>query len=83
MRELQAISDEVAKSGATPLAVARDGRLLGIIFRIFGLTKLELTIVPLQVFLFYPLLILAVVMLAVYTSCGQIRHVQIWNMNKE
>jgi K+-transporting ATPase ATPase B chain len=31
VRELQAISDEVAKSGATPLAVARDGRLLGII----------------------------------------------------
>lgn len=59
------------------------GRLLGIIFRIFGLTKLELTIVPLQVYLFYPLLILAVVMLAVYTSCGQIKHVQIWNMNKE
>lgn len=59
------------------------GRLLGIIFRIFGLTKLELTIVPLQVFLFYPLLMLAVVMLAVYSSCGQVRRVQIWNMNKE
>lgn len=59
------------------------GRLLGLIFRIFGLTKLDLTIVPLQVYLFYPLLILAVVMLAVYTSCGQIKRVQIWNMNKE
>ena len=59
------------------------GRLLGIIFRIFGLTKLELTIVPLQVYVFYPLLILAVVMLAVYTSCGHIKRVQIWNMNKE
>ncbi|WP_064713382.1 potassium-transporting ATPase subunit KdpB [Rhizobium bangladeshense] len=31
VRELQSISDEVAKSGGTPLAVARDGRLLGII----------------------------------------------------
>ncbi|WP_064697304.1 potassium-transporting ATPase subunit KdpB [Rhizobium aegyptiacum] len=31
MRELQSISDEVAKSGGTPLAVARDSRLLGII----------------------------------------------------
>jgi K+-transporting ATPase ATPase B chain len=30
-RELQAISDEIAKSGGTPLAVARDGRLLGVI----------------------------------------------------
>ncbi|MDC9834868.1 potassium-transporting ATPase subunit KdpB [Rhizobium binxianense] len=31
VRELQSISDEVAKSGGTPLAVARDGKLLGII----------------------------------------------------
>jgi K+-transporting ATPase ATPase B chain len=30
-RELQAIADEIAKSGGTPLAVARDGRLLGVI----------------------------------------------------
>ncbi|WP_238655828.1 ABC transporter permease [Paenibacillus piscarius] len=59
------------------------GSLLGLIFRIFGLTRLELNILPLQVYLLYPLLILAVVMLAVYTSCGQIKRVQIWNMNKE
>lgn len=31
VRELQAIADEIAKSGGTPLAVARDGRLLGIV----------------------------------------------------
>jgi len=30
-RELQLLSDEVAKSGGTPLAVAKDGRLLGIV----------------------------------------------------
>ncbi len=30
-REITAISDEIAKSGGTPLAVARDGRLLGVI----------------------------------------------------
>ena len=30
-RELQSISDEIAKSGGTPLAVAKDGRLLGVI----------------------------------------------------
>ena len=30
-REMQAIADEIAKSGGTPLAVARDGRLLGVI----------------------------------------------------
>ncbi|WP_441228313.1 potassium-transporting ATPase subunit KdpB [Tardiphaga sp. 20_F10_N6_6] len=30
-REIQAISDEIAKGGGTPLAVARDGKLLGVI----------------------------------------------------
>jgi K+-transporting ATPase ATPase B chain len=31
VREIQAIADSIAKSGGTPLAVARDGRLLGVI----------------------------------------------------
>jgi potassium-transporting ATPase ATP-binding subunit len=31
VREIQAIADAIAKSGGTPLAVARDGRLLGVI----------------------------------------------------
>src|SRR6266404_3972119 len=30
-REIQAISDEISKAGGTPLAVAKDGRLLGIV----------------------------------------------------
>src|ERR1700694_728636 len=30
-REIQAIADEIPKAGGTPLAVARDGRLLGVI----------------------------------------------------
>jgi K+-transporting ATPase ATPase B chain len=30
-REIQAISDEIAKAGGTPLAVAKDGRLLGVV----------------------------------------------------
>ena len=30
-REVQSIADEIAKSGGTPLAVAKDGRLLGVI----------------------------------------------------
>jgi len=32
VRELTAKSDEIAKAGGTPLAVARDGRLLGVIY---------------------------------------------------
>ena len=31
LRELEAISDEISKTGGTPLAVAKDGRLLGVI----------------------------------------------------
>jgi len=30
-REVQSISDDISKSGGTPLAVARDGRLLGVV----------------------------------------------------
>ncbi|PDT46768.1 K(+)-transporting ATPase subunit B [Sinorhizobium fredii] len=30
-REVQAISDEIAKAGGTPLAVVKDGRLLGVV----------------------------------------------------
>ncbi|HUB50256.1 MAG TPA: potassium-transporting ATPase subunit KdpB, partial [Acetobacteraceae bacterium] len=32
VRELQARSDEIAKAGGTPLAVAKNGRLLGVIY---------------------------------------------------
>ncbi|MGE0752813.1 potassium-transporting ATPase subunit KdpB [Pseudorhodoplanes sp.] len=31
VREINAIADEIAKSGGTPLAVAKDGRLLGVV----------------------------------------------------
>jgi K+-transporting ATPase ATPase B chain len=31
VRELEAIADEISKTGGTPLAVAKDGRLLGVI----------------------------------------------------
>ena len=32
MREIQAIAEDVAKAGGTPLAVTRDGRLLGVVY---------------------------------------------------
>ncbi|MDG5726814.1 HAD-IC family P-type ATPase, partial [Acinetobacter baumannii] len=31
VRELQSIADQIAKAGGTPLAVVRDGKLLGVI----------------------------------------------------
>ncbi|AIQ52685.1 ABC transporter permease [Paenibacillus sp. FSL R7-0331] len=58
-------------------------RLFGFVFRMFGLTKLHFQIMPLQVYVLYPLIILAVVVIAVYTSCGQIKKIHVWNMNKE
>lgn len=58
-------------------------RLFGIAFRMFGLTEIHFNILPLQVYVLYPLLLLGVVVLAVYTSCGQIKRIQVWNMNKE
>ncbi|MQT11828.1 potassium-transporting ATPase subunit KdpB [Segnochrobactrum spirostomi] len=32
VREVQAIAEDIAKAGGTPLAVARDGRLLGVLY---------------------------------------------------
>ncbi len=58
-------------------------KLVGMLFRLFGLTKLDMNIVPLQVYVWCPLLIITVVLLAVYTSCGQIKKIHVWNMNEE
>ncbi len=58
-------------------------KLVGMLFRLFGLTKFDVNIVPLQVYVWCPLLIITVVLLAVYTSCGQIKKIHVWNMNEE
>ncbi|SES98051.1 ABC transporter permease [Paenibacillus sp. NFR01] len=58
-------------------------RLAGMIFRVFGITKLNFVIDPVQVYVLCPLLIFAVVVLAVYSSSGQIRKIQVWNINEE
>lgn len=58
-------------------------KLVGMLFRLFGLTKFEMNIIPLQVYVWCPLLIITVVLLAVYTSCGQIKKIHVWNMNEE
>ena len=58
-------------------------RLVGMLFRLFGLTKFSMDIVPLQVYVWCPLLIVTVVLLAVYTSCGQIKKIHVWDMNEE
>ncbi len=58
-------------------------KLVSMLFRLFGLTKFDMNIVPLQVYVWCPLLIVTVVLLAVYTSCGQIKKIHVWNMNEE
>nr|WP_255551168.1 FtsX-like permease family protein [Sporosarcina sp. E16_8] len=58
-------------------------KLGGVLFSLFGLTKFDMNIVALQVYVWYPLLIVIVVLLAVYSSCGQIKKIQVWNMNEE
>lgn len=59
------------------------GQLVGMVFKMFGLTKFSMDIVPLQVYVLCPLVIITVVLLAVYTSCGQIKKIQVWDMNEE
>lgn len=58
-------------------------QLVGMVFRMFGLTKFSMIIDPLQVYVWSPLLIITVVLLAVYTSCGQIKKIQVWDMNED
>lgn len=58
-------------------------RLVGIIFKMFGLTDFSMHIEALQVYLWCPLFIIIVVLLAVYTSCGQIKKIQVWDMNED
>lgn len=57
--------------------------VIGFVFHMFGVTKMSFNIVPQQVYLLFPLLILGVVLLAVYSSCGQIKKVQVWEMKQE
>lgn len=58
-------------------------QLVSMVFRMFGLTEFSMNIVPLQVYVWCPLLIVTVVLLAVYTSCGQIKKIHVWDMNEE
>lgn len=58
-------------------------RLVSVLFGMFGLSELTFRIIPLQVYVIYPFLILLVVFLAVYTSCRPIKSIQVWKMNED
>ncbi len=53
------------------------------IFGFMGATQIKLTIEPLQVYLLYPLIILAVTMTAVLISLGQVKSTNIWEINNQ
>jgi putative ABC transport system permease protein len=53
------------------------------IFRIMGVTRLKLTIVPLQVYLIYPAIIFVATMAAVICSLGRIKKTHVWELNNQ
>jgi len=53
------------------------------IFDFMGATHIKLNIEPLQVYLLYPMIILAVTMTAVLISLGQVRSTNIWEINNQ
>ncbi|MBH1939278.1 ABC transporter permease [Mobilitalea sibirica] len=67
----------------TLLANSTGKFLAGGIFNIMGLTRLSLTIEPLQVYLFYPTLVFTATMLAVLSSLGQIKRTFVWELNHQ
>ncbi|MFE4709796.1 FtsX-like permease family protein [Paenibacillus sp. NPDC056722] len=57
--------------------------LISKLFRMFGVTQMKFIIIPLQVYVLCPLLILIVVLLAVYVSCNNVKRIQVWNIHAE
>lgn len=67
----------------TILAGTIGSTLVAGVFSMMGATNVPLIIVPLQVYLIYPGLLLASTVLAAACSIGQIRKTQIWEVNNQ
>ena len=67
----------------TILAGPIGSTLVAGVFSMMGATNVPLIIVPLQVYLIYPGLLLASTVLAAACSIGQIRKTQIWEVNNQ
>jgi len=67
----------------TILAGTIGSTLVAGVFSMMGATRVPLIIVPLQVYLIYPALLLASTILAAAVSVGQIKKTQIWEINNQ
>ncbi|MDF2541106.1 MAG: hypothetical protein K0S47_824 [Herbinix sp.] len=67
----------------TILANTTGNFLTGGIFRIMGVTRLQLKVEPLQVYGIYPAILFIVTMAAVLFSLGQIKKTNVWNLNHQ
>lgn len=67
----------------TLLAGSLGGVLLNAAFSIMGVTQVELVIIPLQVYLIYPAVLLASTILAAAISIGQIKKTKVWEINNQ
>jgi putative ABC transport system permease protein len=67
----------------TFLAGSLGGLLINAAFSIMGATQVDLVIVPLQVYLIYPAVLLASTILAAAISIGQINRTKVWEINNQ
>lgn len=67
----------------TLLAGSLGGLLVSGVFSIMGATKVDLVIVPLQVYLVYPLALLLSTTLAAAISISQIKKTKVWEINNQ
>lgn len=70
-------------TAGTILAGTIGSTLVAGVFSMMGATDVPLIIVPLQVYLMYPALLLVSTILAAAVSIGQIRKTQIWEINNQ
>ena len=73
----------VSITAGTILSGTLGSSLVAGVFSMMGATSVPLIIVPLQVYLIYPALLLASTILAAAVSVGQIKKTQIWEVNNQ
>jgi putative ABC transport system permease protein len=53
------------------------------IFRIMGVTRLQLAVEPLKVYVVYPFVLFTITIIAVLSSLGQIKKTHVWELNNQ
>jgi len=57
--------------------------LISAVFKSFGISRIKQNIIPVQVYLLYPLLIIIATLLAISVSLGQIKKIKVWEINNQ